>query len=408
MNGYWSRKGIWIMIMLAVVAALLAVIMSGCRLEISAQRYIDVSMLPDIDPFESMKVSAGLKSGGDYFLMPVFYATDRQETGSEDPDEFYSKDPASESKGSALSLGYCLVSIPWSHEMGEVESPCFDIDQLENPEKHILILSLTPAKSKKFFYWTLRSHIEDAYARETFVFIHGYNTSFEDAPRRTAQIAYDLNFNGLHKGPPIMYSWPSSESATGYLTDLRNIEWSQPHLIEFLLAVRKYSGADTIHLVAHSMGSELLSRALTKMKEAGLFTAEPQFNEVVLAAPDIDAEIFKRDIAPKIVGATNRLTIYASADDIALQLSREVRDDFKRLGEGGDRITTFPDIKNIDVVDASDVNTSIFGLYHAYVSDSTEIIADMRAVCQGILADADERFLLRAKDSAYWILPRKD
>jgi esterase/lipase superfamily enzyme len=32
--------------------------------------------------------------------------------------------------------------------------------------------------------------------KDAFVFIHGYNVSFEDAARRTGQFAYDLKFVG--------------------------------------------------------------------------------------------------------------------------------------------------------------------------------------------------------------------
>ncbi len=35
--------------------------------------------------------------------------------------------------------------------------------------------------------------------------MHGYNTSFDNALYRTAQIAYDLDFDGA----TFLYSWPS-------------------------------------------------------------------------------------------------------------------------------------------------------------------------------------------------------
>ena len=37
--------------------------------------------------------------------------------------------------------------------------------------------------------------------KDAFVFIHGFNVAFEDAVMRTAQIAYDLGFDGA----PILY-----------------------------------------------------------------------------------------------------------------------------------------------------------------------------------------------------------
>ena len=54
----------------------------------------------------------------------------------------------------------------------------------------------------------LREEVRDSRRKEAFVFIHGYNVAFDDAIYRTAQIAYDLSFDG----PPILYSWPSRAS----------------------------------------------------------------------------------------------------------------------------------------------------------------------------------------------------
>ena len=38
------------------------------------------------------------------------------------------------------------------------------------------------------------------------VFVHGFNVNFEDAVYRTAQITYDLQFDGA----PFLFSWPTS------------------------------------------------------------------------------------------------------------------------------------------------------------------------------------------------------
>ena len=50
---------------------------------------------------------------------------------------------------------------------------------------------------------------------EVFVFVHGYNVTFEGAAQRTAQIAYDLKFSGA----PIFYSWPSQARTLEYTVD---------------------------------------------------------------------------------------------------------------------------------------------------------------------------------------------
>ena len=45
--------------------------------------------------------------------------------------------------------------------------------------------------------------------------VHGYNNGFDDALYRTAQVAYDLKFDGA----PFLYSWPSGSGITSYPYD---------------------------------------------------------------------------------------------------------------------------------------------------------------------------------------------
>jgi esterase/lipase superfamily enzyme len=71
---------------------------------------------------------------------------------------------------------------------------------------------------------------ESAGQRPAFIFIHGYNNSFADAARRTAQMAFDLDLDIV----PIMYNWPSRGNVWDYQRDRRQFERSVPHLVEFL------------------------------------------------------------------------------------------------------------------------------------------------------------------------------
>ena len=88
--------------------------------------------------------------------------------------------------------------------------------------------------------------------------MHGYNVTFADAARRTAQIAYDLGFDGA----PVFYSWPSRAGFAAYEVDRENAEWSQVDLKNFLGQFAERSQADNIFLIAHSMGSRVLTGAL--------------------------------------------------------------------------------------------------------------------------------------------------
>ena len=86
------------------------------------------------------------------------------------------------------------------------------------------------------------------------------------AARRTAQISYDLAFEGA----PVFYSWPSQAKTSAYTIDEQNIEWAQANLKGFLDEFFQRSGAQNVYLIAHSMGNRALTRAV-----ASLLTEKP-------------------------------------------------------------------------------------------------------------------------------------
>jgi len=335
-------------------------------------------------------------SNAGYDVVHVFYGTNRAPTGSILPSNFYG------AKGAGLSVGVCRVSIPKGHEhhIGELEDPSWlKFEFREDPSKHIVLLTIDP-RSESDFVRALRTATQNAGGRQVLLFVHGYRVSFEDAARRTAQLAYDLGI-----GVPILYSWPSRGTLFGYGADIRNAEVSVPHLLRFLRLVAAESGAATIHLIAHSMGNLALTKALQDFPDTSK-TGEPFVREVILAAPDIDAQLFKEQIAPKILHAPNgpRITLYASRNDYALWCARQLRSGYVRAGDcvSGQPIV----VPGIQTIDASAVNTSCFGWFtgHSYVADRPAVLRDMFAVLNG--KPPDERFGMKRRELAgapYWV-----
>lgn len=278
-----------------------------------------------------------------------------------------------------LELGTCEVSVPKDHQVGALESPTvLRLEFRETPERHVMLLGVHP-ESPSRFYADLRACIGRTARKEAFVFVHGYNVGFETAVRRTAQIAYDLKFPGA----PIVYSWPSQEGLLSYTVDETNVAWTVPHLKDFLLGVAEQSGAKSVHLVAHSMGNRALTSALRELAVERR-QACPRFHEVVLTAPDIDADVFRRDLAPAIVGTADRVTLYASSNDEALIASRAVHG-YRRAGESGGNLVVVP---GVDTVDVSEVDTSLIG--HSYYGSNSTVLADLFELLQAS-KPADQR-----------------
>ena len=291
-------------------------------------------------------------------------------------------------------MGTCEVSIPGNHQVAELEAPSvFKLDFVEDPTKHVVLLDIQEKDSEGFFS-QLRSRVEQGVSKDAFVFVHGFNVTFEDAARRTAQLAYDLKFQGA----PIFYSWPSQGGLFQYAVDETNVVWTVPHLREFLKELASQSGAQSIHLIAHSMGNRALTSALRELS-LEMQGKPPLFHEVVLTAPDIDREIFERDIAPAIVTTAKRVTLYASSNDEALVLSKQVHG-YPRAGDTGERLVVIPGIETIDV---SAVDTSLLG--HNYYGDNATVISDMIDLVRNSKS-ANERSWLEAAhldDLLYWV-----
>jgi esterase/lipase superfamily enzyme len=293
-------------------------------------------------------------------IVRVFYATDRGSTGQVAAARMYGADRSVNGK---LALGTCEVSIPRDHRLGQLEHPSiWKLEFREDPEKHVVLLTVQQEDESEF--WTkLSKRVGVRTGRgEAFVFVHGYNTTFEDAVRRTAQIAYDLGFDGA----PICYSWPSYGELADYPKDENNVQWSVPHLKDFLRALAGQANVKMVHLIAHSMGNRAVSYALQ------LLAAEDgerlcRMHHVVLTAPDIDADTFI-DLAHQIEGRARRVTLYVSPADVALALSKRFHGN-PRLGESISIIT------GVDTIDASRVDTTFIG--HSYYAENRSVLSDI-------------------------------
>ena len=191
-------------------------------------------------------------------VVEVFYATDRAREPLASGYTYASTRRADE----GLELGRFKVSIPRDHRIANIERPSWlRLEFSEDPDKHFVIVD-RHVDTYEGFYSLLAADVDHSRRHEAFVFIHGFNVAFDDAIYRTAQIAYDLGFDG----PPILYSWPSEGGVRNYTHDKTTNELTVPNLRWFLEDVVKRSHAQVVHVIAHSMGTYALVRALEQME----------------------------------------------------------------------------------------------------------------------------------------------
>lgn len=324
----------------------------------------------------------------DYVKLPIYFASDRNYVENSDVYDTFGVERSS------LKYGICEVSIPHDHKIGEIESPSmWRFEFSEDPKKHVMMHSID-VMGKSAFFNSLSSAISKTKRKRSFLFVHGYNVSFADAAKRTAQISYDLLFDGK----AVFYSWPSQASLLGYSRDEANIEWAQKNIKNFLEDYITKSDAEEIYLIAHSMGNRGLTKAIIS-----LLSERPELRtkikEVILAAPDIDADIFKRDIAPKMVSLVDKpITLYVSSDDLALQASKELHGN-TRAGDSSNGIIL---VQGIETIDASGIDTSF--LSHSYFADTSSIISDIYDMIKNGTRALKRKHLKlhKSNNASYW------
>ena len=126
-----------------------------------------------------------------------------------------------------------------------------------------------------------------------------------------------------------------------------------------------------------------------------------KISELLLAAPDINAEIFRSEIAPKLVEMQQaRKTIFASSEDLALRASKIVHG-FRRVGETLGGVFTFPGIDTVIVSEAAPLARA-FG--HSYVFDSTVVLNDIQETLVWHRTGVGSRRSLGTPPNNYWDL----
>jgi esterase/lipase superfamily enzyme len=333
-------------------------------------------------------------------VVPVFYGTDRAEKPSEKR-VAYSSDRARR-----LEMGRALVTVPKSHEVPQVERPWavripyFDVtiwEEEEDPNKHFTMQEIKKLTKAKFLELVKeRLGGSKRFKDHALVFVHGYNTSFDNAVYRTAQIAYDLKFDGA----PFLYSWPSGGAVASYTWDRASAEASKRYMREFLEMVVKETGAKSVSIIAHSMGNMPLMSVLKDMKSTA--PDDVVISQVILAAPDVDLDAFV-DLADSIKGLARGVTLYAAANDRALQASRNFWG-YYRAGDvpaGGPLV-----VPGIDTIDVTGASTDTFSINHSGYAEKNTLLQDIRELILTGLRPPHQRELhperMTTEKGEYW------
>ena len=278
-------------------------------------------------------------------------------------------------RASSLDYAEITVSVPPNHVPGQVEmasTPPGD------PNTNFVVREGEYLDGDKAFVQALNAQLakRPKGSRKVFVFIHGYNTLFAEGLYRFTQVVQDSKSDGV----PVLFTWASRGKLTDYVYDNNSATAARDGL-EHVLRLALASNADRVDILAHSMGNWVTVEAFRQIKISGSMPNASKFGLVILAAPDIDLDVFKSDM--RRFGTLHKpFYVVLSEDDKALWAS-------KFIGGGQTRVGDDPNVIELaklgaTVVDLTDVKADD-PTNHGKFAQLAEVAPELRTVLgQGV------------------------
>jgi esterase/lipase superfamily enzyme len=287
----------------------------------------------------------------------IFIATTREAT--EVVGAFFSGERAPD-----LGLASVDVTVPPTHVTGELERPQ---NLPPDPRTEFAVVNPTVFGGEARFVADLNRELakRPRGERKILIFVHGYNNTTSDAILRLAQFVEDSGYQGV----PVLFTWASAARAPRYVYDLNSALVARSKLPE-LAAILKKTNATDVDIFAHSMGTFLTMEGLVDAQQEGRLGKQNAIDSIMLAAPDIDIDLFRTQLAQLPRPIIERIFLLVSADDAALRFSRRIAGGVPRVGAAD---TAELEGLGLTVIDLSEVSDSSSGS-HSKFAGSPEVV----------------------------------
>lgn len=286
----------------------------------------------------------------------VYIATTREAT--EVTGVFYSGERAPD-----VGFASVVVSIPPTHESGMIERP----KKLPpDPRTEFAVIDPVVYQDGSVFV----TQINRALAalppkdRNVLLFVPGYNNTISDSILRLAQFVEDTEFTGV----PVLFSWASAAKASHYVYDLNSALIARPRLLETAAALRR-TNASGFNVFAHSMGSLLVVETIVQSAIAQKLTAVDRVDNIMLAAPDIDLDLFKSQLA-YLPPERRNFIVFVSEDDKVLGFSKRLSGGVSRVGSSDEEQLSE---LGVSVINLTQIENSASGS-HSKFAGSPEVV----------------------------------
>jgi esterase/lipase superfamily enzyme len=229
-------------------------------------------------------------------------------------------------RSASLHFADLTVSVPLNREPGTIKFPSAKPDTA----REFALASVALTDDEAVMVGRLKSALaqKPKGERSIFIFVHGYNVSFAKGLFSTAQIQRDYRVRGV----TMHYSWPSASTAALYLYDRDSAEFARDGLVR-TLKIAEAANPESIILLAHSMGTFLTMEAMRTLALKGDNGPASRMEALVLAAPDMDFDVFKGQLAT-MKQRPKSMIVLVSEKDRALKVSGELRGGTPRVGSG--------------------------------------------------------------------------
>ncbi|MGB8819514.1 MAG: alpha/beta fold hydrolase [Rhizobiaceae bacterium] len=268
-------------------------------------------------------------------------------------------------RSDSLHFADITVSVPRERATGSITPPA------EKPDlsRSFAVTSAALTDDEAVFASRLRGALagRPAGKRSIFVFIHGYNVGFAGGLFSTAQLHHDYKMPGV----AVHYSWPSAEKTALYLYDRDSAEFARDGLAK-TLKIAAAANPDSIIVLGHSMGTLVTMEAMRTLAMTGQSGTVSKINALVLAAPDIDIDVFRSQLSALTV-RPKTMVVLVSEEDKALKLSGKVRGDHARVGSGANKQELVD--QGLIVLDIAALRNKDDRLAHSTYANSEQLIA---------------------------------
>ena len=296
-----------------------------------------------------------------------------------------------DSEGTA-AFSLQTVSVPPGHKPGEIETARFGSP---DPRSDFTLVRSRSLDSEAFRA-ELASHISGRVgnSRDVLLYVHGFNTSLQEARFRLAQIVADGGFTGV----PVLFTWRSKGDLFAYESDRESATASRDALERLISDLSHTPGIGRVHVLAHSMGAWLTMEALRENAIAGHPDLDGKLGSVMLAAPDIDLAVFRQQLSRL---DASHVSVFVSHDDRALSLSSRIAGSRPRLGAmdpSNPKDAAAIDAMGVRVYDLSLLGSSGWVGHDTY-ANAPEAVRQIGATLTKKRADSDVQAVIDARTS---------